>query len=277
MPVYTVNLPASLKRALDAEAVSKGHSTDWLIGSVLSEHVNIPVHTVFQVSTSGALVAGVYDKEVAVGTLLDHGNFGLGTFAGLDGEMVVLDGCAYQAHASGKVTVAGPDSGAPFAIVTDFTPDKVGTIGPVKGFGDLAAQCDAFRSSDNVFFAFRLHGRYKQVKVRAVSPPSGPGTSLIDAARTQSEFIFVDVVGTLVGIWSPVFASEFSVAGLHFHFISDAHDQGGHVLDVEADSLDIQVEALTDFRLILPETESYLKADLSKSIAAELNAAERSH
>ena len=40
-------------------------------------------------------MAGVYDREVGVQTLLEQGDFGLGTFADLDGEMVVVDGRAY--------------------------------------------------------------------------------------------------------------------------------------------------------------------------------------
>ncbi|MFK8251948.1 acetolactate decarboxylase [Ancylobacter terrae] len=276
MPLIEIELSLALKKALDDEAARSNQSTQSLIAEILSRHTDVKLHTVFQVSTSGALVAGVYDKEVTVGALLEHGNFGLGTFAGLDGEMVVLDGHVYQAHASGKVTEAGSEVGAPFAVVTEFTPDKNGKVEAVASFDDLGAKCDCFRSSNNIFHALRLHGRYKRIKARAVSPPE-PGTSLVEAAKAQSEFVFNDVTGTLVGIWSPAFSAQFSVEGYHFHFISDDHTQGGHVLDVEADFLDLQVETLNDFRLILPESEEFLKADLSKDIAAELNSAERSH
>lgn len=272
----TVKIPKSLQALIADEAKRKNVSSDDLTLSILADHFNLNVHTVFQVSTSGALVAGVYEKEVTVGTLLEHGDFGLGTFAGLDGEMVVLDGRVYQAHGSGKVTEATGDAGAPFAVITHFTPDSAGTISDVGSFGDLEARCDSFRESDNIFYALRLHGRFAHIKTRVVNPPA-PGVALTEAAKSQSEFEFDDVTGTLVGIWSPVFASEFSVQGYHFHFISDGKDQGGHVLDVRADTLAVQIEVLTDYRLILPETEAYLKANLGKDIAAELNAAERGH
>ncbi|WP_371344821.1 acetolactate decarboxylase [Ancylobacter sp. IITR112] len=266
----------SLKKALDEEAARKKISRDWLILSILSDHVDLSVHTVFQVSTSGALVAGVYDKEVTVATLLEHGNFGLGTFAGLDGEMVVLDGRAYQAQGSGKVTEATAEAGAPFAVITAFSPDATGSLPSVISFADLEAKCDALRNSDNIFYALRLHGHFPYVKARVVNPPA-PGTALAEAAKSQSEFVFEDVEGTLVGIWSPSFASAFSVEGYHFHFISDDRQHGGHVLDVRADTLAFAIEALSDYRLVLPETEAYLKANLHRDIAAELNAAERGH
>ena len=44
---------------------------------------------------------------------------------------------------------------------------------------------------------------------------------------------------------------------------------GGHLLDVEADSLRLRLEALTDFHLVLPESEAFLKAGFSKTTAAQ--------
>jgi len=172
-----------------------------------------------QVSTSGALVAGVYDREVSVQAILEHGNFGLGTFADLDGEMVILDGRVYQVQGSGRVSEAAADAGAPFAVVTAFEPEIESSIGPISSFRHLEEHCDRFRRSGNIFYAFRLDGHFRRVRTRAVSPPE-PGTRLVDAAKVQSEFNFADIDGTLVGLWSPGFSSAFSVAGYHFHFLS---------------------------------------------------------
>ncbi len=46
----------------------------------------------FQTSTLQALMNGVYDGDCSFGELAKHGDFGLGTFAALDGEMVALKG-----------------------------------------------------------------------------------------------------------------------------------------------------------------------------------------
>jgi acetolactate decarboxylase len=109
-----------------------------------------------------------------------------------------------------------------------------------------------------------------------VSPPS-PGGRLVDAARDQHEFDLTDVSGTLIGIWSPGFSSAFSVPGYHFHFLTEDRRHGGHVLECTAKRLRIRMEALNDFHLALPETEAFLKADLSNSSADELLYAEKSH
>ena len=44
--------------------------------------------TLFQVSAINALLAGVYDGDVTFEELSERGDFGLGTFQALDGEMV---------------------------------------------------------------------------------------------------------------------------------------------------------------------------------------------
>ena len=72
-------------------------------------------------------------------------------------------------------------------------------------------------------------------------------------------------------------ASMRSIAGYHFHFLSKDRRHGGHLLDVEAGPLRLKVEALTDFHLALPESEAFLKADLSKNTAEELAYAEQAH
>jgi acetolactate decarboxylase len=276
VPQLSIDIPASVRVAVEAEATRTGHSPSFVVTTALARYLEKPIHTVFQVSTSGALVAGVYDREVSVQTVLEHGDFGLGTFADLDGEMVVLDGRAYQVQGSGRVTEASLDAGAPFAVVTWFKPDANVSVASMSSFKDLEARCDEFRRSGNIFYALRLDGQFSRVRTRAVNPPS-QGARLVEAAKAQSEFAFADIAGTLVGLWSPGFASAFSVAGYHFHFLSSDRRHGGHLLDLQAETLQLKLEALTSFHLALPESEAYLRADLSKSAAAELAYAEQAH
>jgi len=276
MPIVTADIPVSIKIALDKEIARVGGDESAAITAALAEYLGTPVHTLFQVSTSGALVAGVSSRAVSVKTILDHGDFGLGTFADLDGEMAVLDGRVYQIQGNGRVLEAPADAGAPFAVVTRFTPQIDVEVEPLAALADLQAACDKFRSSSNIFYAFRLDGRFSRVRTRAVNPPR-QGRRLIEAAKSQSEFLFTDIDGTLVGLWSPGFSSAFSVAGYHFHFISADRQHGGHLLDCATGKLQLRMEALTDFHLALPETESFLKADLSKNPAEELAYAEQAH
>jgi acetolactate decarboxylase len=276
MPKLTVDIPSSLSLLLNDEIARTNTDQSSIATAALAQYLKTPIHTLFQVSTSGALVAGVYRGVVSVQSLLRHGDFGLGTFANLDGEMVVLEGHVYQVQGTGRVSEAPPTAGAPFAVVTRFSPETDLEIGSIANFSELEKRCDGLRTSGNIFYAFRIDGIFKRIRTRAVSPPK-EGTRLVDAAKAQSEFRFTDVTGTLVGLWSPGFSSAFSVAGYHFHFLSEDRQEGGHLLDCESGSLRLRMEALTDFHLALPETESFLKADLSKNTADELAYAESAH
>jgi acetolactate decarboxylase len=262
--------------ALDGEIARVQGSPSSVITAALAQYLGTPIHTLFQVSTTGALVAGVDTGSVTVKAVLDHGDFGLGTFANLDGEMVVLDGRVYQTKGTGEVSEAAGDASAPFAVVTRFSPEVDVGIDIVASLSDLASQCDARRSSGNIFYALRLDGQFNRIHTRAVNPP-GEGARLIDAARAQNEFHFTNVAGTLVGLWSPGFSSAFSVPGYHFHFLSADRQHGGHLLECSAGPLRLRMEALNDFHLALPETESFLRADLSRNAADELAYAEQAH
>ena len=56
--------------------------------------------------------------------LLRHGDFGLGAFNRLDGEMLVLDRSCYQLRGDGSATLADSDELTPFAAVTWFRADR---------------------------------------------------------------------------------------------------------------------------------------------------------
>ena len=85
-------------------------------------------HTLYQVSTAIALVEGVYQGAVRVGTLREHGDLGLGTFENLDGEMVIVDGQFFQARSDGSVRECNDDVLSPFAVITRFAPDAAVTL-----------------------------------------------------------------------------------------------------------------------------------------------------
>ena len=74
-----------------------------------------------QYSTIDVLLKGVYEGYVPIGEMLRHGDTGIGTFDGLDGEMVVVDGIAYQVTGDGVVHIPEPAMTTPFAAVTSST------------------------------------------------------------------------------------------------------------------------------------------------------------
>lgn len=57
----------------------------------------------YQHGTLGALMAGLMDGTETIGQILEHGTLGLGTLHGLDGEVIFLNGEAYQGRSDGAV------------------------------------------------------------------------------------------------------------------------------------------------------------------------------
>ena len=79
--------------------------------------------TLVQFSLLASLAADNYVGEAPLRDVLVGGDFGVGTFNRLDGEMIVLDGKMYQALADGTVRMADLEGTTPFAAVTFFKED----------------------------------------------------------------------------------------------------------------------------------------------------------
>jgi acetolactate decarboxylase len=275
MPML-VSISKSLQNTLEKLSRETGEPISHLISSALAHCFDVPQHTLFQVSTSGALVQGIYERAVSSSFLLNYGDFGLGTFENLDGEMVVLDGAIYQARSDGKVLNITDDVGTPFAVVTHFTADQDQTIESASSFEEITKICDQYRDSDNLFYAFRIDGHFANIHTRAMKATLD-GLPLAKAAAIQPEFEFADVEATLVGIWAPQFSSALNIAGYHFHFLSEDRTKGGHLLECSGKNLRIRVERVNDFHLSLPESEEFLRADLTKDTSKDLAYAEQIH
>jgi acetolactate decarboxylase len=274
--LITCDLPDSLYQALQERMEADKATCDHVVSVALSQCLGKPIHTLFQVSTSAALVEGLYQGAVRVSRLLRHGDFGLGTFIDLDGEMVVLDGICYQISSSGRVGTVEGDRLIPYAVVTRFNAEFSKTYPQLDSFSALVSACDKLRVSGNVFYAFRVDGRFSLVKTRVMKAVS-EGTGLKAAASGQEEFLFKEVEGTLVGLWSPGFAGSFSVPGYHFHFLSSDRQRGGHVLECKALDVSVKGCAMNEMHVALPETAEFLKADLTRDPQDDLETAERSH
>src|SRR5258707_15537331 len=108
---------------------------------------------------------------------------------------------------------------------------------------------------------------------RAVHPRQ-EDTRLLDAAKTQLEFHFHNIEGTLVCLWSPRYSSSFSIPGYHFHFISKDRAKGGHVLDCRAKGLRVGIQTLFEYDVRLPEAGSFLKENLAVDTTKDLQRAE---
>lgn len=270
------HIPAGVWRALQQRSAETGEPVRHLVASALADLLDLDHQTIFQVSTVGALVEGVYEGAVRIGTLRAHGDFGLGTFEGLDGELVALEGDFFRIRTDGALHRVGDDVLSPYAMVTHFTPDRVVTVPACADFDALCRALDDLRDSTNHFFAFRIDGNFGPMHVRAACKVA-EGTPLVEATAHQREWMLDELQGTLVGFWSPGYAAHFDVPGHHFHVVDAARGRGGHVLGCSTDSLEVGVARLDQLMVALPETADFLTADLDDDASDALDIAEREH
>ncbi|MBM3685654.1 MAG: acetolactate decarboxylase [Actinobacteria bacterium] len=263
----------ALWAAIRARAQSSGQPIRRVVQEALAEALDVQHHSMFQVSTSGALIEGLYQGALTVGDLRRHGDTGLGTFEELDGEMILVDGHCFQARSDGSVTEASDDTLTPFATVVAFAPDRTVTLRDITSFDDLTSRLDGLRTSDNDFFAWRITGHLDELRMRAACRHAS-GTPLVEAVSDQAVFDFRDITATIVGFWSPPFSQAISIAGYHLHAVSEDRTRAGHVFDLRAREVIAEVHGVSDLHVALPETEAYLRADLG-STRADMDAIER--
>lgn len=231
--------------------------------------------TITQVSTIDALMTGVYDGPTTLGELRAKGDFGLGTFAALDGEMVLLDGVFYQVTSTGDVRRPAPETRTPFAAVTFFKADRTVPLRRGMDFKGFASETQRGFPTRNSFYAVKVTGTFKMVKTRSVPAQSKPYRPLTEIVKTQPVFELVDVAGTMVGFWCPSFVKGVNVPGYHLHFLRADGKKGGHVLDFIVENATMEVDDSREFSLILPEDAAFDKADLEPDRGRELKAVEK--
>ena len=276
MKSLDLKLSHSMWEAIQKRHHQSGDSVEHIVRAALAEHLQLQHATLFQVSTSTALVEGIYKGAVDIAQLRQHGDFGLGTFEGLDGEMVALDGRFYQVRSDGTVREAADSDLSPFAVVTRFQGEKSLGLPSCPDLGFLTSQMDKVRTSSNVFYAIRIDGAFDFVHTRAMCK-SEEGTPLVVAAAHQPEFKMRNVRGTMVGFWSPEYAKTIEVPGYHLHFITDDRTVGGHLLECTGRDLAVCIQHVNDLQIALPENEEFLRADLTRDPSKELDSAERAH
>jgi acetolactate decarboxylase len=230
---------------------------------------------VYQTSTMAALLDGIYDGEVTIAELLSHGDFGLGTFNRLDGEMVVLDRICYQLRSDGCASVADDDDLTPFAVVTWFEPRTVFSVSSPVGRDELVARLDHTISSANLMHAIKVTGTFKQVRTRTVMAQTPPYPPLTEATADEPIAVFHNAVGTLAGFRTPEYEQGISVAGYHLHFLDEGRTHGGHALEFELAQGEVAISTCSELHLSLPTTKAFLAANLSHDgIANQIKKAE---
>jgi acetolactate decarboxylase len=237
-------------------------------------HAQHQPHVLFQASTIGALLDGAYEGDVSFAELAEHGNLGLGTLNGLDGEMIAVDGRFYRADVNGDVEEVDGTECTPFAVVIWFSPLVEFELDGALDDGAFMATLDKRVPAGACSCALRVDGEFDLVHARSVPRQQPPYRPLSEVVADQQVFDFRDATGTIVGFRFPDFAAGLEVGGYHLHFISDDRRRGGHVLSCRPRRVRVRVDPSQDLHVELPPGIELSDAGLAQSTRRALEEAE---
>ena len=221
-----------------------------------------------------ALVEGLYEENIPLADIKRHGDFGLGTFDDLDGEMVMLDGNIYQITADGKVHAISENVHSPFAVVTFFEPTFSQTSDEKMDYAAFMQWLENLLPSPNLFYAIRITGTFSRITARSV-PKQHNYRPLSEAAHDQNVFTFEGENGSLVGFYTPAFMASINVPGFHLHFLSENRQHGGHLLECRPETVTVEIQMIHSLELSLPMTHDYLTKHFIDDTTAALEKAEK--
>lgn len=217
---------------------------------------------IYQYSLLNALMDGVCETGITAAKLLSKGNQGLGTFARMNGELLFLDDKIYQLQAEGTVREADDQDRIPFAVSTKFVPQQTTRV-PLHDKADIDHALDGFNDhAKNLFMTYRVRGRFGYLKCRTVRGQEYKGQPLSELGKKQSVETYEDVEGIIIGFRTPKNWQGFGVAGEHLHFIKEDRSAGGHVLEVKADEVEMQMAVASNVHVELPTSDDFNAATL---------------
>ena len=231
-----------------------------------------------QVALLQSLAQGYFGGTVKVRDMRSLGDIGIGTFEGLNGEMIMLDGTVYQALGDGRVAVADDKVVVPYATVTYFDNDISVRLSEVK---DKAAfekilNDEVKKCGENSFYMIKLHTEFSSVLFRSEYGSQKPYPTLVEALKgKQTEFTAKNIKGTLVGLYCPNYMGGLNSTGWHFHFISDDRKQGGHILELSLKQGIVEFDKTDKFTMILHDDKEFHEMNLAKDMSKDIRSAEQ--
>jgi acetolactate decarboxylase len=217
-------------------------------------HPEHEAHTLFQASTIGALLEGAYEGDVTFEELAQHGDLGVGTLNGLDGEMIALGGRFYRADVGGYIEEIEPEKRTPFAVMTWFDQSLDMRLEPEEpmSYRAFLEGLDVFTADPEASCAIRVDGEFESVTARSVPRQYPPYRPLLDVLEDQSVFELRAVEGTVLGFRFPDYARGVDAEGYHLHFIDADRERGGHVLACRPARVTVAVDLSGELHVELP-------------------------
>jgi acetolactate decarboxylase len=209
--------------------------------------------TLYQFSVLETLNLANYDGGIGIRQLLKHGDFGVGTYSGLNGEMIVLDGKPYRADETGTIHLMKGQDATPFACVTHFRPTRKLSFPTVRSLQTLQADIQKY-FLPGIPYAIRVTGLCSVLKARSFPAQVSPYRPLPDLIPTQRTFEWRDRRATLVGFFMPSYVGKVNAPGFHFHTVTEDKKNGGHTLDAEIQDATVEMMPIDRYEVEFPKS-----------------------
>lgn len=236
---------------------------------------NVNEKPIFHYSVLDGLRNGVYTGDLSIAVLKSKGDFGLGTYNYLDGEMIVLNGVVYRIAGDGKVSIAESKLITPFAAVTFFKEDKVYELVGISDFEEMQKEIIKKLPSENKSYAVQIECEFESMKVGSANKVmEDETTGLAELMKTRPTFEKQNVIGTLVGFYTPAYMSSVNLSPFHFHFLSKDRKFGGHFMSGKFNStvkIKVRIDEKPSVQVVFPENNqaferSWLQEKKAKSV-----------
>jgi acetolactate decarboxylase len=225
----------------------------------------------YQYSIIDALMAGVFDGDLTIGELKTKGNFGVGTFNRVDGELIMDQGRVYKVLSDGSVTEVLDSDSTSAAFVKFFEADTtISMSGPDLTYEKIQEHLVRILNP-NAIYALRISGNFSTMTTRAEKPAKPPYTTLSEHLKeNQVVFNLTDTKGICDGFLLPPYLARTNVPGFHLHYLADDRKSGGHIFGFTTSSVNIEIDVAKGFVIENNTNEEFQKVNLKPDRGEEL-------
>lgn len=217
---------------------------------------------VYSFSSISALIKGDYYPNFTSKQILNKGNFGLGTFEGLNGELILIKDNVYQLVDNTNITLCDDQAKIPFACVCEFNYKDFELKFKNTNKKELEEKLLSLIDSKNHVQAFYAKVNFKKIYSRTVRKQEKPYKEMTEIINSQSELDIENIDAELVGFYTPSIFSKIGVEGFHWHYLSTDKKYGGHVFDMEINEIELVINSYNNLTYFSPDSDHFKNMNL---------------
>lgn len=225
----------------------------------------------YQYSIIDALMAGVFDGDLTIGQLKKKGDFGVGTFNKVDGELLIDRGHVYKISYDGSVKEVADSDSTSAAFVKFFKADTVVTVSGRNLTYEMVQERLTQILNPNGIYALRISGQFASMTTRAARPAKLPYKTLPEHLKAnQAVFELKDTKGICNGFLLPPYLARTNVPGFHLHYVADDRKAGGHIFNFTTNAVTVEVDMAEGFTIENNTNAEFSRVNLKPDRGEEL-------